>query len=1583
LLAALAAPAQQVVTGFPPFSSQTPSTFDTVNNANLNVFFAIPVVSKAGRGMPFQYTLVYNSSVWSKWNSAGNLAWTPVPGWGWGGASSATTGTVTYTETQSECWYPAGPSGKYYYWNIYMFDYYYDPNGTQHQINVNVSNWTNSIPCSNGSAFANSASGTFTDGSGYSYTVNSGPSAWVYPPSGLSISVPAGAETQGSVTDTNGNSVVANTSSGTTTFTDTLGLTALTVSGSGTPSSPVEFTYTGGSAQATVQVNYASYTVQTNFGCSGITEYGPTQGYLVSTISMPDGTTYSFNYETTPGYSPNVTGRLASVTLPTGATISYTYSGGSNGITCQDGSAATLTREVNPGSGGTAGTWTYVHTEGTSTSTTKITDPNSNDTVITSNGPYAYSNAYEEQRVMYNGPQSSGNVMETINTCYNGASIPCVGTAVSLPITELAVTRTLGNVESETNTYYNSYAFVTKVDEYDFGSGGVGAFKRETMNCPYSFSNSYIQNRPQYTAVYNATGNPSDCSGTSGLVAKTTYSYDSNGNLLSEVRTNTGGSPSSVSRSFTYGSYGVMQTSTDFKGNQTTYSNFACGSDTAFPQTITPAIASLAVSQTWNCNGGVLTSVTDPNSQTTSYVYSDPFWRLTEIEYPDGGNTTITYTDSDTGFSVETSRLLSSGVNHQVTQYLDGLGRVDKSVDSQACSGAGSTVTTSYDSLGRVYKVSNPYCTTSDPTYGLTAYSYDPLSRVSSITYPDTGSASLSYSGNCATATDPASKQRALCSDALGRITSVTENPGGLNYQTTYTYDDLNDLTGVAQSSQTRTYNYDMLARLTSATTPEAGTVSYSYAASGSPCSGDPSAPCSRTDARGITTTYAYDALDRLTSKTYSDGTPTAQYYYDLASVWGENTTNAKGRLVLAQTVNGSTLITGDVFETYDPTGRVQLHRQCTPYNCGTSDWRTTYNYDLAGDVTSWLHPGGFTITQGINSAGQIAQVTSSVSDQNDPASLATVTYTPFGAVSTLLNGCADGSGSSCTDIQESYFYNTRLQMAVAELGTSSSHAADSCRVYSYYVGGVPSTCSESSSAWPTGSNNNGNVAGYYYTDDVNALSHTATYQYDSLNRLGSAAASGSVAYSQTLSYDNYGNMSCSANPAETNCLQTTYNTTLNNNQISNYTYDAAGNVTNDGTYSYQWDAEGRLTAVTLSGIVVSMNTYNALGQRVEDVTQSSTTEEAYGVDGALLARYTGDSNSRSFVPFKGRLLAEYYCGGVILDHPDEIGSATTATDCTGKNVQERLYYPFGEFWNGAGSLGMHQEFAQLPDYDPETDQYNTANRHYTPMGRWLSPDPLGGDITNPQSLNRYAYVLNNPTTLVDPLGLIAALCNDPSYAAGDASCGTPPWFPGTGATVSGAGGGNWAGGWAPPPSALTGTLLAAEQAQAEGAYGSWVSAMELTGGSYTEWDVHGPVTYTIGWSITSGAFWIGPNGVVVGNEWAVEAGLPALPGPQIGVGQPSGANPGGLPPAPQGSPNSEGNAGGLQIGRWNISHPSPEVCGDVKKWSIGLMVSGAAALGVGAVFPVVAPFTELYGYPASGAGAVFGIYYAAFCRSW
>jgi RHS repeat-associated protein len=58
-------------------------------------------------------------------------------------------------------------------------------------------------------------------------------------------------------------------------------------------------------------------------------------------------------------------------------------------------------------------------------------------------------------------------------------------------------------------------------------------------------------------------------------------------------------------------------------------------------------------------------------------------------------------------------------------------------------------------------------------------------------------------------------------------------------------------------------------------------------------------------------------------------------------------------------------------------------------------------------------------------------------------------------------------------------------------------------------------------------------------------------------------------------------------------------------------------------------------------------------------------------------------------------------------------------------------------------------------EWDSETGLYRTSFRYYdTIQGRWMSVDPLPGDPSNPDSSNRYAYVLNDPANLIDPLGL-------------------------------------------------------------------------------------------------------------------------------------------------------------------------------------------------------------------------------------
>ena len=108
----------------------------------------------------------------------------------------------------------------------------------------------------------------------------------------------------------------------------------------------------------------------------------------------------------------------------------------------------------------------------------------------------------------------------------------------------------------------------------------------------------------------------------------------------------------------------------------------------------------------------------------------------------------------------------------------------------------------------------------------------------------------------------------------------------------------------------------------------------------------------------------------------------------------------------------------------------------------------------------------------------------------------------------------------------------------------------------------------------------------------------------------------------------------------------------------------------------------------------------------------------------------------------------------------------------------DTTYYPWGQVWQQGGTR-QSAAFAGL-DWRVNDPLIPSATRELSPaLGRWLTPDPLGGDVTNPQSLNRYAYVLNNPTTLTDPLGLQSGdfdprACQDPAYADSHAECQGP-----------------------------------------------------------------------------------------------------------------------------------------------------------------------------------------------------------------
>jgi RHS repeat-associated protein len=362
------------------------------------------------------------------------------------------------------------------------------------------------------------------------------------------------------------------------------------------------------------------------------------------------------------------------------------------------------------------------------------------------------------------------------------------------------------------------------------------------------------------------------------------------------------------------------------------------------------------------------------------------------------------------------------------------------------------------------------------------------------------------------------------------------------------------------------------------------------------------------------------------------------------------------------------------------------------------------------------------------------------------------------GAENTLQNACA---GTGCTNTLETYIYNNGMQVIFVELGTTSDPTADYCLVYARnWAADDPTACAGGPPA--QGGYNGGNAIGVLYQDNVNSsLSHAEAYSYDYLNRLTSAVATGNSTYSLTFSYDRYGNMSCAVN-GSTNGLCPQYGFNPASNQITNsgFTYDASGDLTGDGTHTYQYDAEQRASSVD-NGSAVSF-TYNALGLRVESAWPSAASSFLYDPSGTWLG-----AASVSAVYLGSRLLAfPDRTGESFFPHVNPLGTMTMETYYNGALGTDISFYPWGNIWNYAGLVDY--EFAGTIWMDPSASaDYATYRLHRYDLGRWLTPDPLGGDITNPQSLN----ALNNPTTLTDPLGLDATSCG--TYDGAPAFCTT------------------------------------------------------------------------------------------------------------------------------------------------------------------------------------------------------------------
>jgi RHS repeat-associated protein len=760
---------------------------------------------------------------------------------------------------------------------------------------------------------------------------------------------------------------------------------------------------------------------------------------------------------------------------------------------------------------------------------------------------------------------------------------------------------------------------------------------------------------------------------------------------------------------------------------------------------------------------------------------------------------TSTPHDSSSPANIVQTQLITSSVTKTTQTNLDSLGRPVQTALTSDPSGTTYSVR-AYDSLGRSAKVYNPTrcnppttnCST-ESTWGYTNYNYDALSRVTSVVEQDLSTVLNSYNGNCITTTDEAGKSRKSCADALGRITGVWEDPGSsphLNYETDYAYDALGNLlcavqkgtdttafTSCASAPATwrpRSFVYDGLSRLTSATNPESGTISYTYDLNGNVATKTAPLPNQSLTAT-VTTTYSYDALNRLTGKTYKDGTVADPYTspvlygYDGVALTG--CTKAPPILTDTYPLGRRTSMcdgSGATSWLHDQVGRIMQDDRFI--GSVTPGKFVNYGYNLDGSLAFVTTPPLKTVAYTYNGAEQPVQAV----DNTDGINFATnATYAPPGELFNLLNGGT---------IHAVATYNSRLQPLQMYYGTNTPPAltGSTCpstvgnimhRVYNFSLG----------------SGDSGNALSIANCRDA---TRSQGFTYDALNRINSAQSSGSQ-WGETFTIDTWGSLTNESQiTGKTN--HEGLNTTAGpNNQLAGFGYDAAGNMTSNTAINatYVYDAENRL--IWTSGY---RYVYDGDGKRAEKcVAATSTTAcPTSGTNGTLYWRGIGSNTldesdlsgnpQEEYVFFNGQRIARRdvtSTGVTIAVHyyfSDHLGTHAAVTDATGTQIeQDADYYPYGGVQHdyAAAPVAQHYKFTGK-ERDTESGLDDFDARHYaSTMGRFMQPDPVGGHNEDPQTLNRYAYVRNNPLSLTDPTGLDFYLsCQTASNTCGKDAAG-------------------------------------------------------------------------------------------------------------------------------------------------------------------------------------------------------------------
>jgi len=867
------------------------------------------------------------------------------------------------------------------------------------------------------------------------------------------------------------------------------------------------------------------------------------------------------------------------------------------------------------------------------------------------NPPYVYNEIVPQIPVEYQElyQNSSGTTLRTINKKWNDPF------EMTLEQTVLEDGSTTSETDY---VYGGNAGQLLQKYEYDFGPGSRGKLLRESVVAYQTFTSGHPGDRPCQTITYDGSGNryaETDTyydSGGTGTVCGTAgtpsvgnagastltghdpaYNYNASsqpqrGNATTVIKKCFQGATSCTDSqtTYTYDETGQPTSSTDPCGNGTC--SDASGSQTtsysfgdSFSSTNTGSFTTTGGSPptgmvtnayltkitypitgsinhietfTYGYNDGELTTSVDQNSKTTIYRYNDSSGRPSETDFPDGGQTTLQYTDAGPSPSVTTTKLVVTGTNIVSTAITDGMGHV---TTTQLTSDPDGTTYTSkvYDGHFRVYQSYNPYRSTGDSTYGITTNTYDALGRVIKVQDPDNSYRSTSYSLNLTTVADEVGNQRVSHSDALGRLTEVDEPANVPNTPATATITISGSMKTVPIPPTVATGNVVISGSLRSTTF----------------CQGD----------GNCETVYDYGTVT-ITVNGHSDSTNYA------GGVGGNSTStsvaaglagaiNGDSSSPVTATVSGSTVyLTSKVAGT---SGDYSLSASSATKDPalfpGGSFAATRSGSTLTGGQnTSTLYDSG-TVSANVNGCG--TSVPYSESGNNSAASVASALATSLGSTCSV-----DVSASASGDVVT---LTTRATGPNGDNYTLSASSASS----------NPGTFNPPSFAASAGTFTGGGDGG------LNTPAVTS-YTYDPLNDLTVVTQNGSnSAYARirSFAYDSLTRLTSSTNP-ESGTITYTYD--LNGNVATKVAPKPNAGSTGTVTTNFAYDALNRLTQKSFTGLTLAAEQYGYDGTALSSCgTAPPTITSPTNLIGRRSSMCSGYSGSSWSYDLMGRTLLE------------------------------------------------------------------------------------------------------------------------------------------------------------------------------------------------------------------------------------------------------------------------------------------------------------------------------------------------------